>query len=97
MKSMSQYPKTAPINTSQAEFRHPTDNLRAVIADKDTRTPLICLRSFQKSLQLITVKAHDNLSVNHGDLGRHVSKLRQFVQRCLIRRNLPIRELHPVL
>src|SRR5258708_40205541 len=97
MKSMSQYPKTAPINTSQAEFRHPTDNLRAVIADKDTRTPLICLRSLQKSLQLIMVKTHDNLSVNHGDRGRHVTKLLQFVQCCLIGGNVPIRELNLVL
>ncbi len=87
----------APIHTSQAEFKHTTDNLQAVIADKETRTPLICLGSFQKLLQLTTVKAHDNLSVNHGDRGRHVTKLLQFGQRCFIAGNVSIHEFNLVL
>ncbi len=33
------------------------------------------LLSFQKLLQLVAVKAHNNLSVNHGDRDRHVTKL----------------------
>ncbi len=39
------------------------------------------LPSFQEFLQLIAVKAHDNLSVNHDDWGRHITKLLQFGQR----------------
>jgi hypothetical protein len=46
------------------------------------------LLSFQKLLQLITVKAHDNLAVNHGDRCRHVAKLLQFVQRRFIGGNV---------
>src|SRR5260370_8565332 len=61
------------------------------------RRLLARLRSFQKLLQLVAVKAHDNLSVNHGDRGRHVTKLLQFVQRCFIAGNVPIRELNLVL
>jgi hypothetical protein len=39
----------------------------------------LSLLSFEKLLQLIAVKAHDDLSVNHGDWCRHVTKLLQLV------------------
>jgi hypothetical protein len=53
----------------------------------------VCLRSFEQLLQFVSVKAHDNLAVNHGDRCRHVPKLLQLIQRCFIRRNVSVDEL----
>jgi hypothetical protein len=55
------------------------------------------LLSFQKLLQFVALKAHHNLSVNHGDRGRHVTKLLQFGQRCVIAGNVSIHEFNLVL
>src|SRR5260370_6017937 len=55
------------------------------------------LLSFQKLLQLVAVKAHNNLSVNHGDRGRHVTKLLQFVQLCFVAANVSIHAFNLVL
>jgi hypothetical protein len=56
-----------------------------------------CLWSFQKLLQLIPIKAYDNLSVNQSYRRRHVPKLLQFGQRRILGGNVSIREPNLVL
>ena len=55
------------------------------------------LCNFEEFLQLIAVKAHDDLPVNHGDWSGHIAKLLEFGNRRFIGGDVSIRELNLVL
>ena len=55
------------------------------------------LCNFQSFLQLIAVKAYDNLPVNHSDRCGHVAKLLEFGNRRFIGGDVSIRERNLVL